>query len=78
MHPPEDVSLEELRSRKPKYAKQIALAVASAASHAASLATTSIARNTPTTMPSVTSAHEVSGFFYFFNCWMIFCILYFY
>lgn len=66
MHPAEDVSLEELRSRKPKYAKQMALAVASAASYAASQASTSIARTTPTSMPSVTSAHEVSGIFIYF------------
>lgn len=72
MHPAEDVSLEELRARKSKYAKQIALAVASA-NHAASQAATSIARTTPTSMPSVTSAHEVSeklifldGFFFVF------------
>lgn len=63
MHPAEDVSLEELRSRKPKYAKQIALAVASA-SHAASQAANSIARTTPTSMPSATSAHEVSEIFF--------------
>lgn len=75
MHPAEDVSLEELRSRKPKYAKQIALAVASANHHAASQAANSVARTTPTSMPSVTSAHEVSEFFLisFFGWFSVFC-----
>lgn len=30
IHPPEDISLEELRARRPKYCKQIAMAVAAA------------------------------------------------
>lgn len=33
LHPPEDISLEELRARKPKYNKKIATAIQSAANH---------------------------------------------
>lgn len=33
LHPPEDISLEELRARKPKYNKKIASAIQSAANH---------------------------------------------
>lgn len=34
MHPPEDMSLEEIRARKPKYLKQITTARANAISYA--------------------------------------------
>ena len=34
MHPPEDISLEEIRARKPKYLKQITKAIANAISYA--------------------------------------------
>lgn len=36
MHPPEDLSLEEIRARKPKYLKQITIARANAITYAAS------------------------------------------
>lgn len=36
MHPPEDLSLEEIRARKPKYLKKITTAIANAISFASS------------------------------------------
>lgn len=39
MHPPEDISLEEIRARKPKYLKRITTAIANAISFASSVST---------------------------------------
>lgn len=36
MHPPEDLSLEEIRARKPKYLKKVTTAIANAISYASS------------------------------------------
>lgn len=36
MHPPEDLSLEEIRARKPKYLKKVTTAIANAISFASS------------------------------------------
>lgn len=39
MHPPEDVSLEEIRARRPKYLKKITTAIANAISYSSTHAT---------------------------------------
>lgn len=62
IHPPEDVSLEELRARKPKYARKIATAVAMAANHSAQHSSHTNSSNSiqTSTASLVSAAHEVS------------------
>lgn len=82
MHPPEDISLEELRARKPKYNKKIASAIQSAANHsgqqqqqlhhqAHNVTTSTMAQMVQTSTASMVShahAHEVC--FILTNCYL--------
>lgn len=65
IHPPEDISLEEIRARRPKYCKQIAMAVAAAINFNAAQQQTSNSNMASMTQVStaslVSAAQEVSG-----------------
>lgn len=78
MHPPEDISLEELRARKPKYNKKIASAIQSAVNHSGqqqqlhhqshNTTTSTMAQMVQTSTASMVShAHEVC--FIVTNCY---------
>ncbi|XP_037042215.1 BUB3-interacting and GLEBS motif-containing protein ZNF207 isoform X2 [Bradysia coprophila] len=71
LHPPEDISLEELRARKPKYNKKIASAIQSAANHSGqqqamhqpthSVASTMAQMVQTTSASMVSHAHEAAA-----------------
>lgn len=71
IHPPEDISLEELRARKSKFSRKIATAVAAASTHSSqqqlqkqqnthSISNSSVLATTTASMVSAAVHHEVS------------------
>lgn len=63
MHPPEDVSLEELRARHPRYQRKVPPPPATStpsSSTPTSITSTRVVRSQTPTYSAVNAAHEVS------------------